>query len=588
MTISHHPAAPESKERRFGVFRVFAATSIARQISVAGCLLLSGIAEGIGLAGLVPLIGLATGKVGHSHIQQTVTNAFAHLGLPLSGPVLMGVVVGGLVLKALLMLLAMNNVGYAMAEIATSLRLRLIQALLDARWGYYARQPVGRFANAISGDAARASEAYMQAATLIVNLIQVAIYLILSLLVSWKLSLLALGVGGGIALLLNKLVRLSKKAGRQQTRRTQGLVMRLSDALIGIKPLKAMGHHVRLGTLFAADARRLNKALRKQVFSRQAARTLQEPLLAIFLAGAFIVAVKVWHIGIAELLVTGLLLIRTVNMMGKAQQAYQSALVAESAYWAMEDAIHDAQEQREVISGTRVPTLKRGCAFDRVSFSFGTTPVLEGASLEIPAGELTTLIGGSGGGKTTIADLLLGLYRSFSGEIRIDGVPLAEIDLARWREMVGYVPQEVILFHDTLFANLTLGDPEITREAAEAALRAAGAWDFVSMLPQGMDSMVGERGTLLSGGQRQRVALARALIRRPILLILDEATSALDPETERDVCAHVRALMEESGLTVLAISHNTAWVDLADRVYRIAGHRAELVPRETARLAVGR
>jgi ATP-binding cassette subfamily C protein len=154
--------------------------------------------------------------------------------------------------------------------------------------------------------------------------------------------------------------------------------------------------------------------------------------------------------------------------------------------------------------------------------------------------------------------------------------------------MVGYVPQEVILFHDTLFANLTLGDPEITREAAEAALRAAGAWDFVSALPQGMDSMVGERGTLLSGGQRQRVALARALIRRPILLILDEATSALDPETERDVCAHVRTLMEESGLTVLAISHNTAWVDLADQVYRIAGHRAELVPRETARLAVGR
>ena len=587
MTISH-PATPDLKERRFGVFRVFAATSIARQFSVIGCLLLAGISEGIGLASLVPLLGLATGGAGDSRIQEGVMGALAYFGLPGDPMILVGVVVGGIVLKSLLLLLAMNNVGYAMAELATSLRLRLIQALLDARWGYYARQPVGRFANAISGDATRASEAYLQAATLIVALIQVGIYLILALLVSWELSLIAVTVGGIIALSLSRLVRQSKKAGRQQTRRTQGLVMRLSDALIGIKPLKAMGRHVQLGALFAVDARRLNKALRRQVFSKQAARTLGEPLLAIFLAGVMMAAIKLWHVAIPELLVTGLLLIRTVNMMGKAQQAYQAAAIAESAYWSMEDAIREAQEQREIVMGTRTPTLRRACEFDGVTFSFGTAPVLEEASLEIPAGRITTLIGGSGGGKTTIADLLLGLYRSFSGEIRIDGVPLAEIDLERWRAMVGYVPQEVILFHDTLFANLTLGETDITREDAEAALRASGAWDFVAALPQGLDSVVGERGTLLSGGQRQRVALARALIRRPALLILDEATSALDPATERDVCAKVRALMEETGLTVLAISHNTAWVDLADRVYRIARGQAELVPQESARLAVSR
>jgi ATP-binding cassette subfamily C protein len=580
-------AGTEPKDRRFGVFRVFAATSVRRQISVVGCLLLSGLCEGIGLASLVPIFGIATGKASHSRIQETIASVFGYLGLPLNVPILVVVLLAFLVLKAVLLLLAMNNVGYAMAEVATTMRLRLIQALLDARWGYFARQPIGRFTNAISGDAARAGDAYLQTATLMANLFQVAIYLALSLLMSWKLSLLSLGIGGAIALLLNRFVRMAKKAGRQQTRRTQGLVTRLSDALIGIKPLKAMGRHARLATLFQNDARQLNKALRKQVFSKQAARTLDEPLIAIFLAGAFYMAVHLWHVQVTELLVMGLLLARTVSAMGKAQQAQQAAAISESAYWSMTDTIHDALAHLETFPGRRTPTLERSFVFDRVSFAYGATPVLREASLEIPAGKLTTLIGGSGGGKTTLVDLAIGLFRPASGEIRLDGVPLSEIDLARWRSMVGYVPQEVILFHDTLLANLTLGDPDLTREDAEAALRAADAWDFVAAMPEGLDSIVGERGALLSGGQRQRIALARALMGRPVMLILDEATSALDPATEREICANVRALSEQRRLTVLAVSHHPAWVDLADRVYAVAEGRAERVPSPAALTAAG-
>src|SRR5690606_8181824 len=133
------------------------------------------------------------------------------------------------------------------------------------------------------------------------------------------------------------------------------------------------------------------------------------------------------------------------------------------------------------------------------------------------AGQLTVITGASGAGKTTLTDLLLGLYLPDRGEVLIDGVPLAEIDLQCWRSMVGYVPQELILFHDTVLANITLGDPTISEERAEAALRAAGAWGFVSSLPRGLHTIVGERGTRLSGGQRQRVALARALVHDPKL-----------------------------------------------------------------------
>jgi ATP-binding cassette subfamily C protein len=131
----------------------------------------------------------------------------------------------------------------------------------------------------------------------------------------------------------------------------------------------------------------------------------------------------------------------------------------------------------------------------------------------------------------------------------------------------------VILLHESVAMNVTLGDPAFDAAAVEAALKAAGAWDFVSKLPDGIESIVGERGTLLSGGQRQRIAIARALVHRPKLLILDEATSALDPGTEAEICANIGELSRATGLTILAISHQPAWVEAADHVYRLAEGR---------------
>jgi ATP-binding cassette subfamily C protein len=180
---------------------------------------------------------------------------------------------------------------------------------------------------------------------------------------------------------------------------------------------------------------------------------------------------------------------------------------------------------------------------------------------------VATLIGPSGAGKTTIADLLVGLHEPDSGAVLIDGVPLAEIDLARWRGKIGYIPQENILFNDTVLENITLGDPSISEEQAIEALRLAGAWGFISALPRGLHEVIGVRGNLLSGGQKQRLSIARALIHNPELLILDEATSALDRATAREICAAVRGL--RGNRTILAITHQSIWMDAADRVLTI-------------------
>jgi len=193
--------------------------------------------------------------------------------------------------------------------------------------------------------------------------------------------------------------------------------------------------------------------------------------------------------------------------------------------------------------------------------------VLREVSLEAPVGQLTTVIGPSGAGKTSILDLIIGLVRPQRGEVWIDDTPLQLIDVKAWRASVGYVTQETFLLHENVLLNVTLGDPALTLADVERALREAGAWEFVSALPQGMETPVGERGSRISGGQRQRIAIARALVRRPQLLILDEATASLDPDSEAAIRETVKAL--SGTMTIIAISHQPALLEVADRVYRL-------------------
>jgi ATP-binding cassette subfamily C protein len=169
----------------------------------------------------------------------------------------------------------------------------------------------------------------------------------------------------------------------------------------------------------------------------------------------------------------------------------------------------------------------------------------------------------------------MGLLQPQEGQVWIDDLPLSSVDITRWRRMIGYVPQETILLNDSVMRNVTLGSPGLKEEDVENALRAAGAWDFVAALPQGLHTSVGERGGKLSGGQRQRIAIARALVHKPSLLILDEATSGLDREHEASICDTLRQLRGK--LTVLAVSHQPALVTAADQAYRVQDGRALLV-----------
>lgn len=562
---------------------------------VLGCLLVSVVFEGIGMSSLLPLLSLAVkgqtdAQTPPSWLEENVNNGLALFGLQPQVGTLCLVMLGGMVLKAVFVLLAQRQVGYTVAHIATDLRLSLLRSLLTARWEHYIRQPVGSFTNAFATEADRAAGAYL-AGTMIVSLgIQTALYTALAFAVSWPVTLGAAGLGLAIVGVLSRLVRMSRRAGARQTRLLKTLLGRLTDALSAVKPLKAMARETLLGPVLEKETRRLNKALRREVLSREALRALQEPLIVAVLTAGLYLALSGSALSVDRLGILAVLFERTLRSLSKVQRQYQHLAAQESAYWSLHKRIDQARMECEATQpGPQdTPRLSQALRFEQVSLAYGDRLILDKVSFSIPAGRLTTLVGPSGAGKTSTVDLIVGLVRPQSGVIWIDDLQLAQVNLHAWRRAVGYVPQEGLLLHDSVLTNVTLGDPSLTRSEAEAALRAAGAWDFVSRLADGIDTPVGERGSRLSGGQRQRLAIARALVHRPQLLILDEATAALDPDSEAVICATVQHL--RGHMTVLAISHQPALLEAADRVYHLEGGRLErlrqglerpsLLPRE--------
>lgn len=541
-------------------------------------LLFAGVAEGFSISIMLPLLGSVLGDQA-SHMlkgsQNKLMEAIIGLGINYSIEFLLVVMTISIILKSVLILLANNRIGYTVARVATDLRLNLLHALLGTRWQYYLRQPIGRLINAMTFECSQTSLAYLEGATMVAFFLQLILYIILALLVSWPATVASLLVGVGLVSVSYHLIRTSRRVGKEQTKLMKALQARLADTLQSVKPIKAMARDELADTVLTTETQHLNTIMRQQIFNRELLGAVQEPLITIAIAVGIYFALIKLQFPLPEAVVLIILIRRILQHIGKIQRSYQKLVSYESAFHSLQDTIQSAKREREVLEGIQKPELKQGIELVNVTFSYKKNPVLQHLSLNIPAGSFTTLIGPSGVGKTTVIDLIVGLLKPQHGQVMIDGNPLETLDLKHWRQMIGYVPQENLLLHDTVLNNVTLNDPALNERDVEYALRAAGAWDFVTTMQQGVHSIVGERGAQLSGGQRQRIMIARALAHRPRLLMLDEATSALDPASTASICETLEKLRGD--ITILAISHQPALVSAADRVYRLQEGRAVLI-----------
>jgi ATP-binding cassette subfamily C protein len=548
-------------------------------------LILSGIVEGIGLSAVLPLLAIVLGSTQGGAMgtgnkataaEQIVRDIFDAIGLTPTLELLLILILAAMLLKCLLVWLANKRVGYTVAHLTTKLRKQMLRAFMLARWEFHLNQPIGKLTVAMGSETAQTARAYAAGVSIIVFVIHTVIYMAVALMVSWAATLIALAAGTFFWYPLNRFVKKARRAGRRKVKLKKSMSSEFVDSIQSIKPLKAMAREDRAETILIAKTNKLRNALKKEIINKESLSALQEGMKVTFILIAIYVTIIIWGMAPTTVMVLILLLGRIMGKLSRIQKQYQQMSVLESGYWSMIETFEIARKMREHKLGDNKPDLRQAIRLARVTFVYSKNNVLDDTSLIFPAGEITAIVGPSGSGKTTIVDLVIGLLRPQDGEVWVDDLPLAKLDMHQWRRMIGYVPQETLLLHDSIFINVTLGDPKISEHEVKEALRKAEIWEFIQTMPKGLHSSVGQRGLKLSGGQRQRVALARAIVHQPKLLILDEATTALDPENEAAICGSLRKL--KGKLTILAISHQPAILDVADRAYRLVKGKAILVP----------
>ena len=542
--------------------------------------LAAGVAEALSLTAILPLLSIVVGDPVDSNIGKFIVRLLDRVDIdPTIGAMLL-IILCGIVFKSLVLLVANRQIGYTVANIATKLRLELIEALFASRWQYYLRQPVGSLTNSIATEASRAAIGFSHAAAVLSLSIQVFVYILIALLVSWQAALASLIIGAILLLSMSRLVRVARKAGTKQTLVYRELLSYLADVLGSAKPLKAMARDKVSGSILRSQTTQLEKATRREVMSRESLKAIQEPILAAFTTGGLYAVLVIWELPLSAVTAMVILFVRILTLSSKMQRRYQNLLVFESAYWSIRRASEAACSSAEVKTGRLHPTLKQGISLQHVDFNYDNKVIFRNLNMEIQVKSFTAITGNSGAGKSTLIDLLCGLVEPKFGDIFVDGISIHEINIREWRRLIGYVSQETILLHDTILSNILVGAPDLTQADAEKALHQAGAWEFVSALPEGLHTIVGERGGLISGGQRQRIAIARALAHQPQLLLLDEPTSALDPKSEQNICKTLRNLSRS--LTIIAVSHQPAVANAADYVIRLSDGEAKLITKSSS------
>jgi ATP-binding cassette subfamily C protein len=533
---------------------------------------IAGLLEGFGVAAVLPILDSVVPSSGgqESEIAQAIGSILGVFGLQSSLPVLLGLMVGMFALKSVFLFIAALTVGTVVARVGMDLRLRLLQAVTQAEWRHILRYPTGFIGNAISQETTRTASAYQEFAQIIADFMQVTVYLVLAFLVSWQTAAGAMLAGLFIMVILQSRVTASRAAGRDQVHILRSILAQLTDALPSLKPLKAMGREQYLLPRLEEQTRAFFEAHKREIRSREMLNHTREPIIIAVLALGLWIALTLTSLTSTSIMVLALLFYRAVSSITNMQKGWTLVLLGENSFSSLMEHILSAEAAREQwrnSSAATLPTLESRLRLEDVSFAYGDHEVLTGTTADIEAGKFVLLTGPSGSGKTTLTDLITGLITPTGGRITLDGNDLAGSDIRQWRRRIGYVPQEPMLFSDTIRENITLGDRALSEEAIEEAIQSASAQDFVQRLPGRLEEKIGEEGITLSGGQRQRLAIARALITDPALLILDEPTTALDAQSEAEVCAAITDL--KGHLTILAISHQPALREVADEIWEV-------------------
>ncbi|MDR0250289.1 MAG: lipid A export permease/ATP-binding protein MsbA [Burkholderiales bacterium] len=477
-------------------------------------------------------------------------------------------IIGLFLLRGLSSFVNEYSTSWLSGHLVQRLRQEMFTLLLRLPVTYYENQPSGRMVSRVMNDVNQITEAGFNVITITVKdgLTVLGLFGLL-LYIDWRLTLVCFTVFPAVAICIQYISRRLRGLSRESQKQMGVLTQVLGESIECQRVVKIYNGESYEAGRFAEGA----KAIRQNLVKQRATSAINTGVTQLIIACAL--AAVLYYAGVLArqdaLTPGGFVTFVTAMMMVFApiKRITNVTVSLQRGLAAAESVFSFLDEAPEPDHGTRVLSETRGAlSFRNVSFCYARTErdALAGITLNVEPGETLALVGPSGGGKTTLVSLIPRFYVPQSGEILLDGIPLNDITLGSLRAQIALVSQDVVLFNGSVAANIAYGRQETSSEAIAEAARAANALDFIEAMPEGFDTLIGEKGMRLSGGQRQRLAIARALLKNAPILILDEATSALDTQSERLVQAALENLMKNR--TTIVIAHRLSTIENADRI----------------------
>ena len=559
--------------RYLGTFQSFIG---GRMYLVFGLAVLAAFAEGIGIVMLLPLLQSLDGLGSEAAVGFGALpgQALDWLGLGGSTLAIILVIAGFFLLKGAFLFLAHGYAAYLRGQLMRELKSRLYDAYLQMRLQHYVSRDTGHFVNVISGQINGFVVTFGSMINAGKDLIMIMIYFGVALAVAWQFGVMAIILGVALFAAFRWLNIYVRELSRRNAKEAGILAKLLIQSLQSFKYLVSTAQAGSLRKETRASIRRATGYQIRLEVAKAFTDSVREPVAVVAILSIVIVQVFWLNQPLAPILVSVLLFYRGLGRVLSLQTQWQSALSTMGSVEMVREEFATQTAQREPDGGSEVGPLTRSIELRDVHFAYDESrgDVLAGISFVIPARTSIALVGESGSGKSTLVDILTLMLKPGRGQVLIDGVLGETIRLSTWRKQIGFVSQETVVFDDTIANNICLWQGDIQKdqllfERVREAARQAHVAHVIESLPEGYNTLVGDRGVRLSGGQRQRLSLARELFKRPNLLILDEATSALDSESEQAIQESIDALRGK--MTIVMIAHRLATIRNVDKVFVI-------------------
>ncbi len=484
--------------------------------------------------------------------------------------VLLGVVIVAIVLKNLATYLSAISSAKLTQTLATSIRRDGIRMLLDVDIDYYGQHKIGDLIGQLGGEVSRAADAIKIALQIFTTALTILVSVAFLLVISWQLTAIATGLLLLVTVSNQFFIKRAKQSGQDLSDHSREYSVTLLESLSGMRLIKSTSQEA---TTYQQLSWLISEREKAELKS-QKNYAMIGPVNELAGIATVIVMITLGRILFADqmaslstlLLMYLFTLFRTLPFVSQLN-GLRSQFANNSPSVQIIHEFLDRSRKPIMVPGQHLYTgLKTGIRFEDVVFHYPSSPnpVLRGVSVDLPRGTTLALVGSSGAGKSTLADLLPRFYDCDGGRITLDGRDLRDFDIRTLRRSMGIVSQETFLFNTTIFNNIAYGCHRVSESEVIDAAKRANAYEFISKMPEGFYTNIGDRGVLLSGGQRQRLAIARALLRNPDILILDEATSALDTVSERLVQQAIDELSRDR--TVLVIAHRLSTIQNADQI----------------------